>query len=140
MPMVNVRHRRHDDGPHPLKLRRIKNETNTPVLRSETAANSSPCLLTRSTTHTDRARCPDPADSSSSCCQECGLGGGVLLECCKPNCSVRLHPMCCGCDQRGFECPRCRNPRLQMKSHLRFIACIVAAFPGDTESFGVWLG
>jgi hypothetical protein len=37
MPMVNVRHRRHDDGPHPLKLRRVKNETNTPVLRSNTA-------------------------------------------------------------------------------------------------------
>jgi hypothetical protein len=79
MPMVNVRHRRHDDGPHPLKLRRVKNKTNTPVLRSKTAAKSSPCLLTRSATHTDRARCSDPADSSSSYCQECGLGGGVLL-------------------------------------------------------------
>ncbi len=76
---ANVRPRRHDDRPNPSKLRRIQNETNTPVLRSETAANISPCLPTRPATLTDRTRGSDQADCSSSYCFECGLGGGVLL-------------------------------------------------------------
>jgi hypothetical protein len=74
--VANVKHRRQDDGPNPLKLRRIQNGTKTPVLRSNATANSS---LTRSATHTDLARCSDQVDCSSSYCLECGLGGGDLL-------------------------------------------------------------
>ena len=68
-----------DDGPKPLKLRKIQNETSTPALRSKSSAKKSPRLLTRSATPTDRVRCSDPVDSSASYCWECGLGGGVLL-------------------------------------------------------------
>lgn len=114
-------------------------------------------------------RCPPTAPPPSNAvdahdyCLECGLSGGniqarpyfrclsassdlLLLSlqlCSRHGCTARIHPLCAGLQsekQRRGLCPRCCNPRLAARSNLRYIACIVASCPGDTDSFGIWLG
>jgi hypothetical protein len=110
-----------------------------------------------------RSSLTDP--NAARYCMECGLAGGsfqvtraareyfsaavfLIIRCdqvChEPGCRLVVHQLCCGYDsqtsQRRFTCPRCSDHRVRSLPRMRYVACIVASCPGDSDAFGVWLG